>query len=75
MLLPLSSQQETMNYLVAVLIFSLFLTGECASKKSKHKHQGLLTPYDGHHISYNISLKDNERLNKVIHIFTLSLTH
>ena len=61
-----------MNCLAIIFVLSLFITIESASKKSKHKHKGILTPYNGRHIDYNISLHDNERLNKVL---THSLTH
>jgi len=62
-----------MNYLVLIFVLSLFITIESASKKDKHKHKGMLTPYDGHHIDYNISLQDNERLNKVLPLYYLIL--
>lgn len=38
--------------------FSVF----AGSKTKPHAHQGLLEPYDGRHISYNITVEQNEIL-------------
>ncbi len=45
---------------------------EAGSKKKPHKHQGILKPYDGKHIPYKISLKDNEQLEKGLSVCEFS---
>ena len=49
----------------AFALVGTFLAGtavQAATKNSRHAHNGVLTPYDNHHISYEITLEQNEKL-------------
>lgn len=48
----------------AVFLFLINL-GLClaGSKSKRHSHNGILTPFDGRHVSYAISLEENTKLD------------
>ena len=51
------------NFSIAILLFFSQVTFVLAGSKSKpHRHQGPLQPYDGKHISYEITLAQNAKL-------------
>lgn len=45
-----------------VLFLSLIVLTTAGTKSKPHSHSGLLTPYDGKHIPYEISLEQNLKL-------------
>ena len=46
-----------------LLIFALVSVAQAATKNKPHGHNGVLHPYDGKHMSYNITAEQLKKLN------------
>jgi hypothetical protein len=49
-------------FLQSLLLIAFFHLSYAGSKSKPHSHQGQLQPYDGKHISYDISIEESEDL-------------
>ena len=66
----LTSKMEALLLLTVIFLHSL-LFAYAGSKSKPHSHTGQLKPYSGHHLSYSISIEENELLErgKAVHRF------
>ena len=62
----------TCTYLLLGILVTLALyTGESANANKPHHHQGLIEPYTGRHLPYDLSKEELETLAKGEHVTKL----
>jgi hypothetical protein len=49
-------------FAILFVVSAIMCSVHAGSKDKPHAHKGVLKPYDGRHISYNISAEQNRKL-------------